>query len=99
KGIKSVKSRVTNIKDYLTEDIDIYEFRDLLLKYIFEMEGLEPVEYKLTEEELADVQKSFDEKYSTWEWNYGESPKSNYKNYKRYLFGSIEIRFDLLNGL
>lgn len=99
KGIKSVKSRVTNIKDNLTDDVDIYQFRDLLLNHIFAMEGLKPVEYKLTEEELAEVQKSFDEKYSTWEWNYGESPKSNYKNYKRYPFGSIEIRFDLLNGL
>ena len=99
KGIKSVKSRVTNIKEYLTDDVDIFEFRDLLLNHIFAMEGLTPVEYKLTEEELADIQKLFDEKYSTWEWNYGESPKSKYKNYKRYDFGSIEIRFDLLNGL
>ena len=99
KGIKSVKSRVTNIKEFLTDDVDIFQFRDLLLKHIFAMEGLEPEEYKLTEEELKEVQKSFDEKYSTWEWNYGESPKSTYKNYKRYPFGSIEIRFDLLNGL
>ena len=99
KGIKSVKSRVTNIKDNLTDNVDIFQFRDLLLNHIFAMEGLEPVEYKLTEEELAGVQKSFDEKYSTWEWNYGESPKSKYKNYKRYPFGSVEIRFDLLNGL
>ena len=99
KGIKSVKSRVTNIKDNLTDNVDIFQFRDLLLNHIFSMEGLKPEEYKLTQEELAEVQKSFDEKYSTWEWNYGESPKSNYKNYKRYPFGSIEIRFDLLNGL
>lgn len=99
KGIKSVKSRVTNIKEYLTDDVNMSEFKGLLLNHIFGMEGLEPAEYKLTEEELAGVQKSFDEKYSTWEWNYGESPKSNYKNYKRYPFGSIEIRFNLLNGL
>ena len=99
KGIKSVKSRVTNIKEYLTDDVDIFEFRDLLLKHIFGMEGLIPEEYKLNEEELAGVQKLFDERYSTWEWNYGESPKSNYKNYKRYDFGSIDIRFNLLNGL
>ena len=40
KGVKSVRSRVTNIRDYLTDDVDINVFRDLLLKYIFEMEGL-----------------------------------------------------------
>ncbi len=99
KGIKSVKSRVTNIKDHLSDSVDIFQFRDLLLKHIFAMEGLEVEEYKLTKEELEGIEKSFKEKYSTWEWNYGSSPKSNYINYKRYPFGSIEIRFDLVNGL
>ncbi len=98
KGVKSVRSRVTNIRDYLTEDVDINVFRNLLLKYIFEMEGLSPEVYKLTKAELKGVDKLFQEKYSTWEWNYGESPKFNYKNYKKFTFGSIEIRFDVSNG-
>lgn len=99
KGVKSVRSRVTNIKPYLTVDVDIYEFRDLLLKSIFEMEGLEPEEHKLSQEDLDNIQKLFEEKYSTWEWNYGESPKATYKNYKRFDFGSIDIRFNVVNGL
>ncbi|WMM23603.1 lipoate--protein ligase [Tissierella sp. MB52-C2] len=99
KGVKSVKSRVTNIKSYLEEDIDMAKFKEILLKNIFEMEGLEPEEYKLTQEDLDNIQKMFEEKYSTWEWNYGESPKSNYKNYKRFPFGSIDIRFNVINGL
>jgi len=99
KGVKSVRSRVTNIKPYLKVDVDIYEFRDLLLKSIFEMEGLEPVEHKLSQEDLDNIQKLFEEKYSTWEWNYGESPKAQYKNYRRFDFGSIDIRFNVVNGL
>lgn len=99
KGVKSVRSRVTNIKPYLTVDVDIYEFRDLLLKSIFEMEGLELEEHKLSQEDLDNIQKLFEEKYSTWEWNYGESPKATYKNYKRFDFGSIDIRFNVVNGL
>ncbi|NLK43573.1 MAG: lipoate--protein ligase [Tissierellia bacterium] len=99
KGVKSVRSRVTNIKPYLTVDVDIYEFREILLKSIFEMEGLEPEEHKLSQEDLDNIQKLFEEKYSTWEWNYGESPKANYKNYKRFDFGSIDIRFNVVNGL
>lgn len=99
KGVKSVKSRVTNIKPYIVEDIDIYQFRDVLLKNIFEMEGLKPEEHKLSQEDLNAIQKLFTEKYSTWEWNYGESPKSNYQNYKRFSFGSIDIRFNVKNGL
>ncbi|CAK7072943.1 lipoate--protein ligase [Tissierella sp. P1] len=99
KGVKSVKSRVTNIKPYIDKDIDIYEFRDVLLKNIFEMEGEVPQEYKLSQEDLDEIQKLFEEKYSTWEWNYGESPKSNYQNYKRFDFGSIDIRFNVISGL
>lgn len=99
KGIKSVKSRVTNIKPYMKDDVDIYQFRDILLNNIFEMEGLSPVEYKLSQEDLDGIDELFNEKYSTWEWNYGESPKSNYQNYKRFNFGSIDIRFNVENGL
>lgn len=99
KGVKSVKSRVTNIKLYMAVDVDIYGFRDLLLKNIFEMEGLEPEEHKLSQEDLNGIEKLFKEKYCTWEWNYGESPKSNYENYKRFEFGSIDIRFNVVNGL
>lgn len=99
KGVKSVRSRVTNIRDYLTEDVDINIFRDLLLKYIFEMEGLTPEVYKLTDEELKGVEDLYKEKYSIWDWNYGESPKFNYKNYEKYPFGSVEIRLDVNNGI
>ena len=63
------------------------------------MEGLIPEEYKLSQEDLDNIQKLFEEKYSTWEWNYGESPKSNYQNYKRFPFGSIDIRFNVASGL
>lgn len=99
KGIKSVKSRVTNIKPYMTDGGDINKFKTTLLKTLFEMENLEPVEYKLLKEDLENIDKLFKEKYSTWEWNYGESPKFNYKNYKRFDFGSIDIRFNVVNGL
>ncbi len=99
KGIKSVKSRVTNIKSYMTGKADIYSFRDTLLKAIFQKENLEPVEYKLSKKDLDNIDKLFEERYSTWEWNYGESPKFNYKNYKRYAFGNIDIRFNVIHGL
>lgn len=99
KGVKSVKSRVTNIRPYLNEDVDILTFKDLLLNNIFEYEGQVLEEYKLNQEQLEEIDKLFKEKYSTWEWNYGESPEFNYKNYKRFPFGSIDIRLDIKNGI
>ncbi|MBC8590852.1 lipoate--protein ligase [Wansuia hejianensis] len=99
KGIKSVKSRVTNIKPYIKDDIDIEQFRNILLKYIFELENIKPIKYELTEEQKGEIDKLFREKYSTWEWNFGESPDFNYKNYKRFPFGSIEVRVEINNGI
>ena len=55
KGIKSIRSRVTNIKPYLAEefqDLDILQFREVLLKNIFEVEDTSLIkEYVLTEED------------------------------------------------
>ncbi|HCX64921.1 MAG TPA: lipoate--protein ligase, partial [Eubacteriaceae bacterium] len=36
KGVKSVKSRVTNIKPYLKEDYSIFDFKNYLINYISE---------------------------------------------------------------
>lgn len=99
KGVKSIKSRVTNIKPYMKEDVDIYQFKDILLNTLFSMIGSEPVEYVLSEEDLNNIDKLYNEKYSKWEWNYGKSPKFEYKNYKRFPFGSIDVRFNVVDGV
>jgi lipoate-protein ligase A len=99
KGIKSVESRVTNIKAYVKEDVDVLEFKNLLLTNIFEYFN-EPIEtYELSQEDKENIQKMVDERYGTWEWNYGRSPKFNYKGYKRFAGGCVEARLQVENGL
>lgn len=99
KGVKSVKSRVTNIKDYLAEDVDTLTFKDLLLKSIFEYHDEPLEELFLSDEQKSEIDKLYEERYSKWEWNYGESPDFSYKNYKRYPFGSLEIGLQVKNGV
>lgn len=99
KGVKSVKSRVTNIKDYLNEDVDTLTFKDLLLKSIFEYHDAAMEELVLTDEQKSEIDKLYEERYSKWEWNYGESPDFSYKNYKRYPFGSIDVRLEVKHGV
>jgi lipoate-protein ligase A len=99
KGIKSVESRVTNIKSYVKENADVLEFKNLLLINIFEYFN-EPIEiYELSQEDKQNIQKMVDERYGTWEWNYGRSPKFNYKGYKRFAGGCVETRLQVENGL
>lgn len=99
KGIKSVKSRVTNIRPYLKKDIDVMEFKESLLESMFEYEGAKLEEYILSEEQKREIDKLYETKYSTWEWNYGKAPKFNFKNYKRFPVGSIDIRLMVNHGL
>lgn len=99
KGVKSVSSRVTNIKPYVKDDIDVLQFKQILLKNIFEYFN-QPVEiYELSDEDRNKIQKMVDERYGTWEWNFGRSPEFNYKGYNRFEGGGVEVRLHVCNGI
>lgn len=36
-------------------------------------------EYKLTDEDWENIEKLSNDKYRTWEWNYGRNPKYNFE--------------------
>ncbi|MDF2879727.1 MAG: lipoyltransferase and lipoate-protein ligase [Clostridiaceae bacterium] len=96
KGVKSVKSRVTNIINYMNNMVSVEEFKTILLKYLFEYEPLD--QYILTENDKHLINKLMEEKYLTWKWVYGRTPKFNFKNYKRFDGGSIEVLLNIENG-
>lgn len=98
KGVKSVKSRVTNISPYLQEKIDIKEFKETLLKYLMEDEANQN-QYILTEEDLKKIRQLMEEKYLKWEWNYGHSPKYSLQKSKRFPWGGIELRLKVVEGI
>jgi len=39
------------------------------------------------------------EKYSTWDWNYGRSPKYNFQNKRRFDGGGIAVENLIENGI
>lgn len=100
KGIKSIRSRVTNIKDYLPEehqDMTIEEFRMAILRSIFG--GEENIQYvELTEEDWENIHQLSKERYQNWEWNYGRSPKFNMKHSHRFPVGSVDVRIQVKRG-
>lgn len=96
KGVKSVRSRVTNIKDHLPEGTTLEDFWKEL-HYFLSNEGKDG-EIKLTEEDYATVEKMAKEKFNTWEWVYGASPEFNLKNAQRFPGGNIEVLADVNKG-
>ncbi len=99
KGIASVRSRVTNIKEHVPADKypDIQSFWKGLID-AFKKEGpLTPVEIP---SHLLDRAKFLQEtKYQTWEWNFGHAPAFQYRNIKRFTGGNLEIDINVENGV
>lgn len=98
KGIKSVRSRVANIKEFLKDDLTIEEFKDLLLQSIFKEHG--SIErYEWTEEDLRKIKELSESRYCSWDWNYGKSPKCNIQQSKRFAAGQVDIRLEVNKGV
>lgn len=92
KGVKSVRSRVTNISEHLTNNLTVEEFKDLLVKNLKAEVNIKDT-MELSPYDLEQITNLCNNKYKTWAWNYGESPDYNIKKQKRFPWGSIEIRF------
>ena len=92
-----MRSRVANISDFLLKNLSIEEFRALLLEGLYEES--EPFEsYHLTPEEWKAVHQLKAEKYDTWDWNFGRSPKFNIHRTKRFPIGEIDLRIFVEKG-
>ncbi|NFQ66449.1 lipoate--protein ligase [Clostridium sporogenes] len=98
KGIESIKSRVTNIKEHVKEDIFMKKFKKILIENIFIWNKSSLKEYNLTSDQIASIEKLMKEKYMTWQWNYGESPEFNYRNSKRFQGGKLEVLLNIVEG-
>ena len=93
KGIASVRSRVANLREYLPEIADIQSFSQRLEEILSCRYA--DTEYKFSDEELAHIQKLTDEKFATWEWNYGRSPKATLTYSARLACGTVEVHLTL----
>jgi lipoate-protein ligase A len=98
KGIKSIRSRVTNISEHLPEKTTMEEFKQTLLTYLFEEFDAVP-KYELTAKDWEVIRKISRERYANWDWNYGKSPKFNVELSNRFAAGSVDIRLHIVKGI
>lgn len=102
KGIKSIRSRVTNIRPYLSEEYQYMttkEFRNELLLNIFDVASKDDIkEYKLTNQDWEEIEKISNEYFRNWDWNYGKSPKFELIRRHRFPIGSVEFQMNVEKG-
>lgn len=96
KSTKSVRSRIGNIRDFLPNDMELPAFW-AYLKDALSGGGLTPG--ALSAVELAEVDRLKREKYDTWEWNYGRSPKFDVRCKRYWDGGCLEANVSIANGV
>ncbi len=97
KGVKSVRSRVTNISDYLSEKMTVMEFRDKILSYILDSDDTAKI-YEYNKNDIEQINQLVNHKYSTWKWNFGYSPKYNFEKHVETKNGNLEIQMNIEKG-
>ncbi len=97
KGVKSVESRVTNLQEY-NPGVTIDEMAKAFQQAFHENYGGDLQEQSI--EEAIDMEKAqkLYEKYSSWEWRYGESPEFDLELEHRFTWGGVEFGLKLEQG-
>lgn len=73
KAVKSVRSEVTNISDYLTASMSYAHFVQFVFDFLLQhYNGCDQL--NLTNEAINQIEAISATKYASWEWNYGYSP-------------------------
>lgn len=96
KGVESVRSRVTNIAE-LDKDISIYRLSNALKRSFEDIYG-SITKYNVYDSKKLDIFSLYD-KYSSWDWKYGKSPKFDMSFSDRFVWGEVEIALSLKNAI
>lgn len=95
KGIKSVRSRVTNITEHLSAPLPMEEFCEMVLQKI-EQENPGSERYTLSDADIAAVRALREEKYATWEWNFGYKKEFSFHKDGYFPGGLLDVRMNIL---
>jgi lipoate---protein ligase len=99
KGIKSIRSRVANINEFLSTPITAVELRERILEKIFGTRNRDHIPSVTMRDAdwqgVADLRAS---RYANWDWNYGRNPGANVQRSQRFAGGEVDVRLDIQNN-
>ena len=97
KAVKSVRSRVTNISEHLPKPMTVLEFKDFLMDFVLKQNNMSALDVLTSEEEsrIAELERI---QFSTWDWNYGQSPKYALEHKVRTAGGTVQAVLDIKGG-
>ncbi|MFW5773156.1 MAG: lipoate--protein ligase family protein, partial [Tangfeifania sp.] len=96
KAVQSNRSIVTNIQPFLKNKITTEKFRRFLLDV--QLENEENSICELNEKDNRAIQKLADEKFKTWAWNFGYSPKYSFQDETTWGEKTLKVSLDAEKG-
>ena len=98
KAVKSVRSTVTNIQDYLDHAVDMATFKEMIENQLLARYPGTKI-YRLTEDDVNEINELVRLKYKTWKWNFGYSPKFTLNRQAKNRFGHFEVSLKIEKGI
>jgi len=98
RAVKSVRSRVTNIRDHLTESMGVEMFQERVLNHMLRT-NKDARAYQFSQTDLAEIKVLRDSKFSTWEWNFAYSPRYQFCKSFSFNTGSLELHMNVEKGV
>ena len=96
KAVQSNRSKVANISPFLKKEMSIEAFIDFLIGVQLKKEGAES--YTISADDEVAIQKLVKEKFTTWDWRWGYSPKYTFTNKAEIDGRTLEIYFEVKKG-
>lgn len=97
KGISSVSSRVTNMREHLNRAMTVEDLKAELAAWLTGTENC--VSYEITNQDIAAINQLVAEKYDTWGWNIGSAPSYSMESTALLTGGMVMVAFDVLKGI
>ena len=95
KSVKSVRSRVGMLRDYLAPGTDLRQFWARILQELAP-QGIQ--RETLTDAELAQIRILAEKKYRNWTWTWGRSPDYQVRRSSRFPGGTLDLRMNVHQG-
>ncbi|MBU9839755.1 lipoate--protein ligase A [Rahnella aceris] len=99
KGITSVRSRVANLNEFVP-DINHEQICQAVIAAFFDWYGGNVKPEIISPEVFPDIP-GFPERFakqSSWEWNFGKAPAFSHLLNERFIWGGVDIHFDVEKG-
>jgi len=98
KSKKSFISSINNISEFTNKQADIMHFKNHLLDYLQKNSIIQSIN-TISGKIIISAENLLENRYCSWDWNYGRSPVCDFIREIRYPFGDLKLKMIIKKGI